>query len=66
VKLFRRRVKGRHALGAPVQRPAASPESAPRVELTFRDGTSAALDPAQAGALADVARVLTGHERVKG
>jgi hypothetical protein len=60
-----RRPKGRHERGASA-RPAAEvaellpPE--PRVELTFRDGSSAALDPAAARALADVAQVLTRRD----
>jgi hypothetical protein len=35
------------------------------VELTFRDGTSAALDPAQAKALDEIAQVLTRRDGVK-
>jgi hypothetical protein len=34
----------------------------PRVELTFRDGSSAALDAESARALADVAQVLTRRD----
>jgi hypothetical protein len=34
----------------------------PRVELTFRDGTSAALDPSQARALDEIAQVLTRRD----
>jgi hypothetical protein len=33
--------------------------SGPRVELTFRDGTSASLDATQAKALEEIAQVLT-------
>ena len=65
-----RRPKGRHERGAvarvPVEvAPAAAPPVVapqPRVELTFRDGSSAALDAEDARALADVARVLTGRD----
>jgi hypothetical protein len=32
------------------------------VELTFRDGTSAALDPTQARALDEIAQVLTRRD----
>ncbi|GAC1609467.1 MAG: hypothetical protein NVS3B26_10850 [Mycobacteriales bacterium] len=41
------------------------PPSGPRVELTFRDGTSASLDDVQARALDDIARVLTCRDGVK-
>jgi hypothetical protein len=34
----------------------------PRVELTFRDGTSAALDGTQARALEEIAQVLTRRD----
>src|SRR3954463_16528174 len=34
----------------------------PRVELTFRDGSSAALDPVQARALDEIAQVLTRRD----
>ena len=37
----------------------------PRVELTFADGTSAALDPSQAKALDEIAQVLTRRDGVK-
>ena len=35
----------------------------PRVELTFRDGSSASLDPVQARALDEIAQVLTRRDR---
>jgi hypothetical protein len=38
------------------------PPSGPRVELTFRDGTSTALDPAQAQALDEIAQILTRRD----
>ena len=60
-----RRPKGRHERGAtprvPLESTPVVPPS-PRVELTFRDGSSAALDPAEARALADVAQVLTRRD----
>jgi hypothetical protein len=97
---FRRRAKGRHALGAavtdipgmrvpapvavpvqvepvrppepaptpaPVQVPAATPmptAAGPRVELGFRDGSTAALAPGseQARALTDIASMLTTRD----
>jgi hypothetical protein len=93
---FRRRAKGRHALGAavtdipgmrvpapvavPVQvEPAAvplpvamqvpvatpvPPPAGPRVELGFRDGSTAALAPGseQAKALTDIASLLTTRD----
>jgi hypothetical protein len=34
----------------------------PRVELTFRDGTSASLDATQARALDEIAQVLTRRD----
>lgn len=37
----------------------------PRVELTFRDGSSASLDATQARALDEIARVLTRRDGVK-
>jgi hypothetical protein len=37
----------------------------PRVELTFRDGSSASLDPTQARALDEIAQVLTRRDEVK-
>ena len=68
---FRRKV-GKHALGAavtsiPAARPVAQaaavvePAPGPRVELGFRDGTTAALAPGseQAKALTDIASALT-------
>ena len=63
---FWRRPKGRHERGA-VPRPVAAAEESvavpgPRVELTFRDGSSAALDADTARALADVAQVLTRRD----
>ena len=64
MRAFWRWKKGRHALGGPVRQPAAY--GGVRVELTFRDGTSTALDPAQAGALEELARVLTSRDEVKG
>lgn len=68
-----RRSRGRHALGAavtsiPAGPPAALPPAVaeaprgPRVELTFRDGTSAALDGTQAQALDEIAQVLTRRD----
>jgi hypothetical protein len=48
--------------------PAPAPEpvpSGPRVELTFRDGSSASLDPTQARALDEIAQVLTRRDEVK-
>ena len=47
--------------------PAPDPASAPgpRVELTFRDGSSASLDPTQAKALEEIAQVLTRRDEVK-
>ena len=66
-----RRPKGRHERGAPLRLPAAAVAAAepeplavpgPRVELTFRDGSSAALDAESARALADVAQVLTRRD----
>jgi hypothetical protein len=64
---FWRRKKGRHALGAAVTSiPAAPPApvaaAGPRVELTFRDGTSAALDGMQAKALNELAEALTRRD----
>jgi hypothetical protein len=50
-----------HAPGPP---PAAAP-TGPRVELTFRDGTSASLDGTQARALDEIAQVLTRRDGVK-
>ena len=73
--LFRRRRPGRHALGSAVRAiPSAAPaivvhppvpavrmDDAPRVELGFRDGSTAALAPesAQSRALVALADVLT-------
>jgi hypothetical protein len=74
---FWRRSKGRHALGAAVTSiPAGPPPAAavpeptprppgPRVELTFRDGSSASLDATQARALDEIAQVLTRRDEVK-
>jgi hypothetical protein len=73
VGLFRRRRKGRHDLGSAVRDiPRAAPvivvhppmpvqAPAPRVELGFRDGSTAALAPdsAQSRALVALAEVLT-------
>lgn len=81
---FRRRPRGRHALGAavtaiprvvpvvPTAVPPPPPPPAqvveepprPRVELGFRDGSTAALAPesAQAKALTDIASVLTRRD----
>ena len=69
---FRRRRKGRHELGnavraiphavpALVVHPPMPPAPAPRVELGFRDGSTAALAPdsAQSRALVALADVLT-------
>jgi hypothetical protein len=44
------------AAGAPPTPPG------PRVELTFRDGTSTALDPTQAQALDEIAQILTRRD----
>lgn len=41
------------------------PASGPRVQLTFRDGSSAALDADQARALDAIAQLLTGRVGVK-
>ena len=49
-------------LAAPSMAPVAP---GPRVELTFRDGTSASLDPTQARALDEIAQVLTRRDEVK-
>ena len=57
-----RRPKGRHERGAPQRVPTEPVLPEPRVELTFRDGSSAELDPEDARALADVARVLTRRD----
>ncbi|MCU1588951.1 MAG: hypothetical protein JWP11_207 [Frankiales bacterium] len=46
----------------PVDVPASA---GPRVELTFRDGTTAALDATQARALEEIAQVLTRRNEVK-
>ena len=72
---FRRRKVGKHALGAAVTSipsarpvapvvpaaPVAAPAPGPRVELGFRDGTTAALAPGsdQAKALTEIASALT-------
>ena len=68
-----RRKAGKHELGAavtsipsavPAAVPAQVPPSGPRVELGFRDGTTAALAPgsAQAQALTEIASVLTRRD----
>ncbi len=75
--LFRRRKPGRHMLGSAVRdipsavpavlvhphppMPATRVDDAPRVELGFRDGSTAALAPdsAQSRALLALAEVLT-------
>jgi hypothetical protein len=69
--LFRRKA-GRHELGAavtaipsvPAAPPVDLPAAAPRVELGFRDGTTAALAPGseQAKALTDIASALTQRD----
>jgi hypothetical protein len=78
---FRRRPKGRHALGAAVtaipslvrtvpaaepvaHAPAEPPPTPARVELGFRDGSTAALAPdsEQAKALTDLATLLTHRD----
>lgn len=75
---FRRKPRGMHALGAavtaipsyvpPAPAPAAVPEPVlevgPRVELGFRDGSTAALAPgsAQAKALTEIASILTHRD----
>jgi hypothetical protein len=46
----------------PAARPLDEPPAGPRVELTFADGTSAALDPSQARALDEIAQVLTRRD----
>jgi hypothetical protein len=74
---FWRRPKGRHEAGAAV-RPAPEPSWAtppapqppptvagPRAELTFADGSSAALDPEAARELDQIAQILTGRTGVK-
>jgi hypothetical protein len=45
--------------------PLAGVPSGPRVELTFRDGSSASLDATQARALDEIAQVLTRRDEVK-
>jgi hypothetical protein len=69
-----RRPKGRHEAGAPVRSaapptvPAAASDAAvpgPRAELTFRDGSSAALPPEAARELDEIAQILTGRSGVK-
>jgi hypothetical protein len=69
-----RRAKGRHEAGAParpVAQPTAPPAASdpavpgPRAELTFRDGTSAALAPETARELDEIAQILTGRSGVK-
>ena len=68
-----RRPKGRHEAGAPVREaavptpapPVVTPVAAPRAELTFRDGSSAALDPESARELDEIAQILTGRGGVK-
>ena len=45
--------------------PSAAVPTGPRVELTFRDGSSAALDADQARALEEIAQVLTRRDGVK-
>jgi hypothetical protein len=74
MRLFRRRRRGRHELGAAVRDiPSApppllvhppAPPVGPRVELGFRDGTTAALAPdsAQAQALSEIADVLARRD----
>jgi hypothetical protein len=76
VGLFRRRRRGRHELGSAVRDipsappvvlvhpPAPVPEQEPRVELGFRDGSTAALAPdsAQARALVALAGVLARRD----
>ena len=49
----------------PDEGPALPVQSGPRVELTFADGTSAALDEEQARALDEIAQLLTGRDGVK-
>ena len=68
-----RRPRGRHEAGttprpaaAPVPAPAPEvPVAGPRAELTFRDGSSAALDPESARELDQIAQILTGRGGVK-
>jgi hypothetical protein len=50
---------------APVAAPEPTPAPGPRVELTFRDGSSASLDATQARALDEIAQVLTRRDEVK-
>jgi hypothetical protein len=45
--------------------PALAEPPGPKVELTFRDGTSASLDATQARALDEIAQVLTRRDEVK-
>ena len=72
-----RRPTGRHEAGAAVRQapepswttPPAAPEQpvvcGPRAELTFVDGSSAALDPEAARELDQIAQILTGRSGVK-
>ena len=73
---FWRRPKGRHEAGAAirpvVEAPTAVPPPVspvtvcgPRAELTFADGSSAALDPEAARELDEIAQILTGRGGVK-
>jgi len=41
------------------------PAQGPRGEMTFRDGTTAELDPEQARALDEIAQLLTGRDGIK-
>jgi len=41
------------------------PPAGPRVELTFRDGSTAALEGTQARALDEIAQLLTRRDEVK-
>jgi ABC-type cobalamin transport system ATPase subunit len=41
------------------------PQLGPRVQLTFADGSSAALDVDQARALDEIAQLMTGRDGVK-
>jgi hypothetical protein len=52
-------------IAPPPAEPASPEPPGPRVELTFRDGSSASLDATQARALDEIAQVLTRRDEVK-